>query len=228
MTTISDAVRAAIQYQLANIHTVMLATFTSFDSSDCSASVKPSINKNYMDGTTNNPPVIHKVPVLFPVAGSASITFPINPGDHCLLVFCERSTEEWKRLGINEKPLDRRKFDLSDAIAIPGVLPFTSSMPPVGDDLTLRFGDSEIRIAENGDINIISQGTIRLNGSKIAIGNSFIPGGELLSIVEDILLILSTSLTTVLGAPIQPGLLVDPTINYGALLLRLQAIKGTL
>jgi hypothetical protein len=153
----------------------MPATIVSFDTSDCSASVQPSINKNYFDGTTEQLPVIHKVPVVFPVSGLASFTFPINAGDFCLLLFSERSLEEWKRLGINEKPIDRRKFALSDAIAIPGLIPFGSQMPALNnEDLVIKYGDSEIRITQAGEIqinsgtevtNITSTGDINISAS---------------------------------------------------------------
>lgn len=189
MTTLTDAIRGAIQYQFSGMHTAMPATFVSFDASECSATVQPSVNKNYLDGSTAELPVIYKVPVLFPVAGQASITFPINPGDYCLLVICERSLEEWKRLGINEKPIDRRKFNLSDAIAIPGLIPFTETMPTIGDGLTLRFGSSTITIGSDGQVQIDSGSqtttisatgniTISTTGSLLVNGNA---GSELRS-----------------------------------------------
>lgn len=247
MTNLTDAIRGAIQYQLAGVHTAMPATIVSFDASDCSASVQPSINKNYMDGSTAELPVIDKVPVIFPVSGQASITFPINEGDYCLLVICERSLEEWKRLGINEKPIDRRKFNLSDAVAIPGMIPFTETMPPITDGLTLRFGTSTITIAEDGQVQIDSgstnttisstgdveidgsnvnitangllTGTVRLDGSGIAIGNSAI-GIELLDRIQ------TMCLEVVALAATPP--LTPLAVPFGDLATAIALIKGTL
>lgn len=156
MTTLTDAVRSAIQYHFTGVHTAIPATFVSFDETNRSATVQPSINKNYMDGTTARLPVIHKVPVMFPFGGGSSVTFPINEGDYCLLIICERSLEEWKRLGIDEKPIDRRKFNLSDAVAIPGLVPFTETMQPIDGNFSIRYGDSSITITQSGEIQINS------------------------------------------------------------------------
>lgn len=248
MTTLTDAVRTAIQYQLTNVHTAMPATFISFDESDRSATVQPSINKNYLDGSEAKLPIIHKVPVIFPLAGSASITFPINPGDFCLLIMCERSLEEWKRLGINQKPIDRRKFNLSDAIAIPGLIPFGESMPAIGSDFSFRYGNSSITITESGEIQINSgnqltsinaggeinieagtdvnitangliTGTVRLDGSGIAIGNSAL-GIELLNSIQTMCNLVVTIAAT---PPFTP--LATP---FGNLAAEIALIKGTL
>lgn len=221
MTTLTDAMRSSIQYYMTGVHTAIPATFIDFDETDRSATVQPSINKNYMDDTTARLPVIHKVPVMFPFGGGSSVTFPINPGDYCLLIVCERSLEEWKRLGIDEKPIDRRKFNLSDAVAIPGLVPFTETMQPIDDNFTIRYGDSSIRITQSGqiqinsgnelvsvnaggnvnvtaggqinasssgDVNVTSNGTIRLNGSKIALGNSFTTLGPV-ELIKDLILL---------------------------------------
>lgn len=185
MTTITDAVRGAIQYQLNNVHTALPATIISYDYTQQKASVQPSIKKRYADDSMQaiDLPVINNVPVIFPISGTASITFPINEGDFCLLVFIERSTDQWKSNGPGYQPDDPRKFDLSDAIAIPGLLPFNATFPATNNtDFVIKYGNSSITITDSGeieinsgtetssitstgDINISASGTLTANGT---------------------------------------------------------------
>ena len=55
------------------------------------------------------------------------LTFPVKPGDECLLVFNERCIDGWWQSGGSSEPLDYRQHDLSDAVAIMGI----SSLPQV-------------------------------------------------------------------------------------------------
>ena len=65
--------------------------------------------------------MIYNVPVLFPRSRKAAVTFPLEKGDTVLLVFAERSLDEWIEKGGNKvSPEDPRRHDMSDAIAIPG------------------------------------------------------------------------------------------------------------
>lgn len=234
MTSFTDAIRGAIQYQLNNVHTALPGVIVSYDSLDNSASVKPSINKAYSDGTTQDLPIIQKVPIVFPVAGQATITFPINAGDPCLLIFIERSTEEWKRSGPDQAPSDPRKFDLSDAIAIPGLIPLSQSVGnPNPQDLVIKYLNSSIIISQNGDVSIESSGNVTVNGllsatlsstgtakvdgNLIALGRSGIGGVELLDQIITVFTALSLDPILTTSKPIA-----------AAAAIQLTTIKGTL
>src|SRR5574337_198010 len=116
-TTMTDAVRNAVLYQLMNIHTAFPAQIIDYDYTTKKASVQPSLNKKYTDGTVQPMPVLSNVPVIFPYASGASITFPVNEGDYCLVICCERSIDDWLNIGGQLTPSDPRKLDLSDAVA---------------------------------------------------------------------------------------------------------------
>jgi hypothetical protein len=155
------------------------------------------------------------VPVIFPRAGEASLTFPVSPGDACLLLFIERSTDLWKSVGGIVAPNDPRKFDLSDAVAIMGLMPFSeNSLSENNEDVLLTYKNSSIRIKASGDIQIET-------ASKVAIGNA---STEVLDIVSSILGILITSVTTAPGSPIFQG--TGPT--YPSLKSALDSIKGSI
>ncbi len=67
-------------------------------------------------------PLLQDVPVAFPSAGGWSMTFPIQPGDECLLVFADTPLDVWWQNGGTENnPISQRRHSLSDAIAIFGL-----------------------------------------------------------------------------------------------------------
>ncbi len=161
-----SAVRQAVLYQIGNIHTALPAAIVAYDFTKQKASVQPLLNKVWADGTSTPMPVIQNVPVIFPRAGGASLSFPVLEGDTCLLLFIERSTDLWKTVGGQVNPDDNRKYDLTDAVAIMGLFPFSdNSLAPNNTDVTLSYEGSNIIINEDGDILIETS-------NKVAIGNS--------------------------------------------------------
>lgn len=175
MTTMTDAMRQAVLFQLYDVHTALPGTIISYDSTLQKATVQPSLKKSYLDGTTQEMPILNNVPVIFPRAGGASLTFPVVQGDSCLLLFIERSTDLWKSVGGIVAPDDPRKFDLSDAVAIMGLMPFSeNSLSENNEDVLLTYKSSNIRIKSSGEIQIETAG-------KIAIGNQTTEVLDLLS-----------------------------------------------
>jgi len=149
-----DAVRNVVLYNLANIHTAMPGQVVSYDFTTQKADIQPTINKQWTDGTTSPMPILHGVPVIFPCAGGASLSFPVLVGDPVLLVVCERSITEWLFSGGQVTPIDPRKLDITDAVAIPGLLPFNSNFPARGDgtSLILQYAGSKIEITSTGAV----------------------------------------------------------------------------
>ena len=208
MTTMTDAMRQAVLFQLYDVHTALPGTIISYDSTLQKATVQPSLKKSYLDGTTQEMPILNNVPVIFPRAGGASLTFPVVQGDSCLLLFIERSTDLWKSVGGIVAPDDPRKFDLSDAVAIMGLMPFSeNSLSENNEDVLLTYKSSNIRIKSSGEIQIETAG-------KIAIGSQ----------TTEVLDLLSRWLN-VLGT--QEPQLTQPT-QYLSFKSGSDALKGTL
>lgn len=175
MTTMTDAMRQAVLFQLYDVHTALPGTIISYDSTLQKATIQPSLKKSYLDGTTQEMPILNNVPVIFPRAGGASLTFPVVQGDTCLLLFIERSIDLWKSVGGVVAPDDPRKFDLSDAVAIMGLMPFSeNSLSENNEDVLLTYKNSNIRIKSSGEIQIETAG-------KIAIGSQTTEVLDLLS-----------------------------------------------
>jgi hypothetical protein len=67
-------------------------------------------------------PLLQDVPVMMPSAGGWSLTFPIQPGDECLVVFADTALDVWfQNGGVNNNPISQRRHSLSDAVAIFGL-----------------------------------------------------------------------------------------------------------
>lgn len=168
-----------IRASMDNVHTALPAVILDYDYKKQKAKVKPQVNKKFDDGIELELPVITGVPVIFPRAGGASLSFPVKKGDTVLVLFSERSLDEWLVKGKEVTPEDSRRFDLTDAIAIPGLLPFTEkSFADNNDDVLLKYGHAEFRITKNKKFTIKNQHAELLdtiNQLLSAIENSFVP-----------------------------------------------------
>lgn len=121
------------------------------------ATVKPLIKKVFIDGDIISIPILTNVPVMFPRTKTSGITFPLSRGDGVIIFFTDRSLERWKSSGDDVEPGDSRKFDLSDAIAAPGLYSFAdNNIASNNDDLEVHHKGSKIIIKKNGDIEIQS------------------------------------------------------------------------
>lgn len=122
----ADNLLRAVKAQTARIHTSIPGVVVSYDAATQTADVRPAVKSFSRDAkgaiTAATQPVIPAVPVAFPEGGGFSITWPLEAGDPVLLVFCERSLDEWRSVtGDDHEPQDpARRHDLMDAIAIPG------------------------------------------------------------------------------------------------------------
>jgi hypothetical protein len=124
---IYEVVKAGLDSALTELHTAMPGIVRKYDAATQLADVQPSIQRRFRkpDGTegTRDFPVIVNVPVAFPRAGGFFLSFPVAVGDFVLLVFSERSIDQWLEKGGIQDPIVTTLHDLSDAIAIPGVYP---------------------------------------------------------------------------------------------------------
>jgi hypothetical protein len=105
-----------------------IVSSVSGDLSDLRVNVKPSINELYADGSTEEHLDILSVPIIMPGSANTLISFPVVAGDTVLLVFSQRSMDNFKiGNGQPTMPNDARKFQAEDAIAIPGLFTFAKS-----------------------------------------------------------------------------------------------------
>jgi hypothetical protein len=153
--TLPQVLAAQFAEAMRNTYVALPARVESYDRAKQSCSVQPLIKgtKPAEDGTRQpeRDPVITNVPVVFPGAGGYSITFPLEPGDTVLLVFSSRSLARWLAVGGEVEPGDERRQHINDAIAIPGLRPFSDPIQSGGvdDDNLIIRADGEI-VADSG------------------------------------------------------------------------------
>lgn len=116
--------REAVAVALGRVHTSVPGRVLSYDRTTQTATVQPSIRFAYIDENgdrqTYLAPPIANAPIGFIGAAGGAIYFPIAAGDECLLVFAERSLDEWRQTGSDDNtPRDPRRFDITDAIVWP-------------------------------------------------------------------------------------------------------------
>ena len=126
---LSGSINRLIDDALMSCHIGMPARVLSYDASQQRVGVQPIIRRSVIgeDGvrTAELLPPIEGVPVIFPGAGSYKITFPIDAGDIVWLLFGEGSLDKWLDTAAADVDVDDdRRNALSDAVAIPGILPF--------------------------------------------------------------------------------------------------------
>lgn len=85
------------------------------------------------------PPILPSAPVAWPGSGAYGLTWPLEPGSTGLLVFADRSIDEWATTGQRDnEPRDPRRHAYADAVFIPGLRAFDSlpgRLTPSGDHL---------------------------------------------------------------------------------------------
>lgn len=86
----------------------------------------PATSQNPSPGTTQNIPVsvtiddLENVPIIMMRVPGWSITFPITQGTECLILFSDMCIDGWWQNSGVQSQFDRRRHDLSDAIALFG------------------------------------------------------------------------------------------------------------
>lgn len=175
----------------------MPAQVISFDAEKQTVTVQPLIREkiiNRQNGQTGFValPQLVDVPVCFPQGGNFVLTMPITAGDEVLLVFSDTNIDSWHASGGIQNWNDRRRHDLSDAIAVVGINSLPNTIPDissVGTELRTKVGLMKISVEEAmirlvaGEYEIdITPAGIVVNGSMGAglsldgLGNVFITG----------------------------------------------------
>ena len=159
----SAGMRLLFDAMLGGVHTATVGMVQSYDPATMRAVIQPCLMKAYYDlPTPVLLPLLMDVPILFFSTGSLHIIAPPDPGSYVLLVICERSLDTWLTSGGIMDPLIPRKFDLSDAVAIPGLFPLPSvagvSTPPTAP------GTLEIRTSTGLSMMKVSQTGIEFSG----------------------------------------------------------------
>ena len=190
----SDVGRAVvdlIRSELRRLSFCAPARVESFDYTHQKATVTPLLKRADLQGNQYGFTPIPDVPVVFPAALNASVTFPLVAGDTVLLVFAERTLENWIETGAEAATDTVRMLETEDAIAIAGLFPNSHTSDAEADTLKIKYKNQTIKIKSDGSIEI--GGT----GIKSLLTSSY------KTAVDAQLGLIATSLNT-LGQPVTP------------------------
>lgn len=159
--SLAEVIVGAIERAISELHTGLPSRVVAFNPSKGLCSVKPLLMRVVFDEEGNEIeeelPVINNVPIHYPGGGGWFIIFPLKAGNLVYLSFAERSIDTWLEAEPGEvvDPVQTRKHDLSDAIAIPSLRPSSapiSDLANLGDNCRIGFegGDPAIVLKPDG------------------------------------------------------------------------------
>ena len=176
---LEELISRAIEYYLNDLYTTMPGRIESYDSATQMADVKIVLQRRIVnddDGTEEleELPIIPNVPVVFLRGGGAFVSVPVKRGDQVMVHFSQGSLDNWlSGSGDVTDPDDVRCHDITDAIAVPGLYPFTSPIRDISDSgLRIGFdrGGAQITITDSGTMEVSIDG---VSDEAVMLGNAF-------------------------------------------------------
>ncbi len=135
-------------------------------------------------------PVLEDVPVMMPTGGGWSFTFPIRPGDECLLIFADTPLDVWfQNGGLGNRPISQRRHSLSDAVAWFGMRStpralsgYSTTSAQIRNDaqtVVVDLSDDHVNITApnvnvtcSGAANVQAGGNVTVQGNQVTIGSA--------------------------------------------------------
>lgn len=183
--SLRETMNTYMQAYLEKIHTCIPGRIEKYDSGTRSATVQPMVNHWFQNGEvgTKIPPVM-EVPVVLWGNSTALVEVEISAGDGCLLLFAETGIGDY--LNSDGKHVtdgdDPARFQLTDAICLPFLFPF-SAVPKPLNTLSLRKDGSVLLQAGSGaQISLDKAGKVALDGKLATLKETV---AQLETIVKD-------------------------------------------
>jgi len=119
-------------------------------------------------------PILENVPVLVPGAGGWSLTFPIQAGDECYVIFADTPLGVWLQNGeVDNYPSDQRRHSLSDGVAIFGLRSKPRGLSGYStESAQLRNDDGTVKIDLAPDTITITAPTVNVNAANVTVDAS--------------------------------------------------------
>lgn len=175
---------ASFQHQIYEVYTSIPCVIVNVKNiKEQRVDVQPCIKIISPDGEYVEHPVILSVPIMFPSTKTSALTFKVTTGDTVLCVFSQRCIDLFKAGGGTiVEPLDLRKFDKRDAVALLGLFPFGEAINNPSkrsfshntDDTVLVHNigtgnEVEIRLGQNGNLTINTNKNVIVNAKEATI-----------------------------------------------------------
>lgn len=131
-----------------NLNCQDIGTIQEFDSVTQTAKITIVYKQTYDDGPRDYP-VLAQVPVLFLGGGNAFLSFPVAPGDECLVLYNDRDIDNWIKSGQVVSPNTDRLHSFADGFAL--IAPRNATRVIPGFDTArarLQNGDAYVGVGE--------------------------------------------------------------------------------
>lgn len=117
-----------------------------------------------------NLPLLLDVPIVIPQCKGMALTFPIEKGDECLVIFLDSCMDSWFSSGGIQNQIEKRRHDLSDAVAIIGIKSQPNVIPNYSkDSCQLRNNEGTAYVELKGNnINLVGS-TVNISAGKIVL-----------------------------------------------------------
>ena len=124
-------------------------------------------------------PLLQDLPVIMPGGGGWGLTFPIQPGDECLVLFADTPIDVWFQNGNTKNaPISQRRHDLSDGVALfalrstpRGIANYSTSSAQLRSDdgtVVIDLATNNIRI-KAPNVTVISSANVQVTGEDVTI-----------------------------------------------------------
>jgi phage baseplate assembly protein gpV len=167
----------------ANIRVAMPGIVQSFNATEQTVTVQLAIRERVKQPDLTYKwlaiPLLVDVPIAVPRAGGFSLTFPIQQGDECLVIFGDMAMDAWWANGGIQNQVEKRRHDLSDGYAILGVW----SQPHVVSNYStsaaeLRTDDGSVSVSLSAS-GVTITGDVTINGALTTTGALTSPTAEI-------------------------------------------------
>ena len=183
--TLESRLNSFIDFKFSALNTCMLCTVENVrDLGEQRVDVKPLVNKQFVDSDVLEYPAILSVPLVFPSSSTSAITFPVNKGDVVVVIFNQSSIDVFKAGSHTvHDPVDTRRFDRRDAIAIPCAFAFDKAINKQSNR-TLPHSTTDVVIAHNigkdneCEIRVKSSGKVEINGNDMYVDSGLSTKGN--------------------------------------------------
>lgn len=122
MSELAELIRKAMDARLAEVRVAIPVRIERYDLATQTVDVQPLVKDHQVldDGhLVESLPQLKSVPVAFPRGGGFFISLPLAKGDTGRVVVCDRSIDQWRKLGGEVDPLDIRMHAFSGAVFEP-------------------------------------------------------------------------------------------------------------
>lgn len=149
-----------------NLRCCIPGIIQSYDSVHNTATIQPAIREEIVneDNTVQymNLPILVNVPIIFPSCSIGSIKMLLKQGDECLVLFSDLSIDNFWKYANVQNPIEVRRHDLSDGIAIPCILSQPNTKQFNGTGIEIECGSSKIKIEKSEITFYDSNGSVTL------------------------------------------------------------------